>query len=137
MTTLAYGSGDDIIAAVTVTMYFFGGSGKRQPVTAARERTSCLAGRRLWFRLWLQAPWRGRLLYVGRKACYRHLYGVVLLGGKYERCSGGSGGSKNPPYGSASGQDINDILYVEGPVTVTLQSGETFTLTPGQMRQIG
>ncbi len=58
----------------------------------------------------------------------------TVFGGSSQLYGSGSGsGSRG---GSAKGADENNTLYVEGPVSVTLESGETFTLDPGEIRAI-
>jgi len=84
---------------MTVTMLSSAESGNDSLYGGAGEDLM-LAGKRLWFRLWLRLRWRGRLL-LRRSAGggTDTVYGGAP-GSKYLSAgSGGQGGSKNPPYG--------------------------------------
>ena len=135
--TISGGSGDDIICGDDGDDVIFGGSGADSLYGGAGEDLMFGGKGGSGSGYGSGSGGGGDSFYVSRQGGGTDTVYGGAPGSKYlSGGTGGSGGSKNPPYGSASGQDINDILYVEGPVTVTLQSGETFTLTPGQMRQI-
>ncbi|MEQ3626268.1 MAG: Hint domain-containing protein [Celeribacter sp.] len=117
--TLRGGKGDDILCGDDGDDKLYGGTGNDQLYGGAGN--DIMYGGKNGSGTGSGSSIGGDSFYVGRQ------------GGGVDTVYGGDGGSKG---GSASGQDLNDVLYVEGPVRVTLESGETFTLSPGEMRQI-